>query len=239
MANCYSLCLSPDLKQIYFGWSSDTKKDVDLYMATRDSVDSPFGEPVLIESTVSPETDGYPAISPDGLELFFLRSDVKPMIWVTRRPDQASPFGPPEKWSVCEVGDSTSRIGTPQVLSADQVLFSRLDSEKGKREIWCCRRISGTQFSDPELFANPRGNPTAFFNVDGLRAYYGAEGLMMMWRSNIGAPFSDPDRLVEGAATGPFDGTFWVAPQEDVLFYCSPGPGMPLGSGRKFWVIGF
>jgi WD40 repeat protein len=241
LTDCYSLCLSPDLKQIYFGRSVEPKTGMDLYVASRESVEEPFGTPVVIESTVSPETDAYPAISPDGLELYFVRSDANPMIWVTRRTDPAAAFGKPEKWTICQEGDTTSRVGTPQVISADRVIFSRINPERGTREVWGCQRTSGTQFSNPELYSAPAGNPTVFFNPDGQRAYYGGvkEGFFLLWRPNLTAPLSAPDKLLNGEATGPIDGTIWVAPQEDALFYCSPGPGQSPGSGRKFWVIGF
>ena len=241
LSDCYSLCLSPDLKQIYFGRSLGAETGVDLYVASRDDVDLPFGPPRLIQSTVSPETDAYPAITPDGLELYFIRSDADPMIWVARRADVTSEFGAPEKWSICKTNAETSRVGTPQVLSADLVLFSRVDESKGVREIWSCQRVNGAQFAEPVLYTRPAGNPTIFFNPDGQRAYYGTSdtGFFLMWRPNLGESLGEPEPLLRTDATGPIDGTVWVAPQEDALFYCSAGPGQGFGTARKFWVIGF
>lgn len=238
--NCFSLCLSPDLKQIVFGKVVENT-GVDLFMATRNDVAEPFQDVQRIESTVGPETEAYPAMSPDGLELYFIRSDGNPMIWVARRAAPDAAFGPPEEWSICKVDEQASRVGTPQAVSAIEILFSRVDTVKNTRSIWSCTRQSGNSFSAPKVYATPDGSPTAFFNPEGQRAYYCTveDGLYFMWRESLTAPFGPPTQLLPGTATGPVDGTIWVAPKEDALFYCSPGPGQKPGMTRKLWMIGY
>jgi hypothetical protein len=232
--------MTTDMKLIVYGRLME-KTGMDLHLATRESITEPFKGHAAIEATVSAESELYPAISPDGLEILFVRSDANPMIWMTRRSDLATPFGPPEEWSICKSDDQTSRVGTPQYVSQNEVVFSRIDPAKGGRTLWSCMRQSGTTFSPPMLYASPKGSPTVFFNADGRRAYYGGiqDGFYFLWRDRLDAPFSTPQPLLNGAVTGPFDGTIWVSPKEDVVFYCSPGIGKKFGSAHKLWMIGF
>jgi hypothetical protein len=82
-----------------------------------------------------------------------------------------------------------------------------------------------------------------FVSPNGLRAYYGWEnGFFVAARPNLSGNFGDPAKLLEVKDTGLFDGPVWVAPQEDVVFYCSPGPGKKPAqrdSDRKLWMIRF
>ncbi|UCG58613.1 MAG: PD40 domain-containing protein, partial [Phycisphaerales bacterium] len=74
--------------------------DADIYVATRESTDHPWGEPVNLGRIVnSPSTDGYPNISADGRLLFF--SSFRPEgsgagdILVTARATKTDSWGPP------------------------------------------------------------------------------------------------------------------------------------------------
>ena len=65
LENAYSPCLSADLKTIVFGHLTDGKTWFDLYIATRDKVEEPFGPPRLLLGCQSDELDAYPALSPN------------------------------------------------------------------------------------------------------------------------------------------------------------------------------
>ena len=240
--DCFSLCLTPDMKHIVFG--KVVIRDVatvDLFMASRDSVTEAFPPAQAIESTLGPETECCPALSADGLELYFIRSDANPMIWVTRRSSLKEPFGSAEEWASCKSDEQSSRVGTPQCLSASEIVFSRIDTTTGVRTLWSCDRQSGNLFSPPKLYAAPSGAPTLFFNNDGRRGYYCSveDGLFVAWRPSLTSPLGQPQQLIPGTSMGVIDGTIWVAPKEDVMFYCSPGPGIKAGSPRKLWMSAF
>ena len=71
-----------------------------------------------------------------------------------------------------------------------------------------------------------------------------AEGLFVAARPHVKGTFCEPVRFLEVSVTGPIDGPIWVAPQEDVVFYVSPGPGKKPGlgpgdKGRKLWMLRF
>jgi hypothetical protein len=90
----------------------------------------------------------------------------------------------------------------------------------------------------------PSFKPGWFAAAGGLRAYSGTpEGLFAALRSKPShEPFSEGIKMLDGSATGPIDGSIWVAPQEDVVFYASTAPGTAYtvrDEGRRLWMIRF
>lgn len=93
--------ISADGLTLYF--SSDRpggSGDFDLWLATRESTSKPFGTVRNLGSAVnSPSYDSEPAISADGLMLFFASSREGgfggPDLWVATRPTIEVPFGAP------------------------------------------------------------------------------------------------------------------------------------------------
>jgi hypothetical protein len=241
LVECMSPTLTADLKQIVFTMNRNAATGFDLYLATRASATERFSTPVCIQSTAGPAGELDPTLSPNGLELIFIRLDGPSELWYAQRPDLDSEFTAPTKWEISQVDDKTSRLGTPQFVTPNQVVFSRIDPEKNVRTIWSCQRASSeSAFERPSLYAAPEGWPTLFFNADGQRGYYGGvEGsLLLLWRRSLESTFGPPDILTTAAATGPFNGTLWVSPKEDLVFYYSPGPGKKTGPSR-LWMIGF
>jgi len=82
---------------------------------------------------------------------------------------------------------------------------------------------------NPELFACRKGS---------CRTGWGKR-LFATGRRSKDEPFGPPVMLADAALTGPITGGVWVAPQEDVIFYCSPGPDKKPGSGRELRTIRF
>jgi hypothetical protein len=73
---------------------------LDIWVATRPDLDSPFGSPRNVVELNSTGTDASPSLTADGLTIYF-HSD-RPGgagdmdLWVATRPDTSSPFGTPE-----------------------------------------------------------------------------------------------------------------------------------------------
>ncbi|MEM6299116.1 MAG: OmpA family protein, partial [Bacteroidota bacterium] len=67
--------LSPDGLTLYFSANySDSKGDFDIYMATRESADAEFGEPMALPGSVNgADYDGFPSVSADGRRMYFMR----------------------------------------------------------------------------------------------------------------------------------------------------------------------
>jgi len=243
-----SPCLTPDLKTIVYAAMPDEATDYDLYIATRDDVSKPFGPPRLIKSCQSPESDAYPTLSADGLELIFKRS-LKRSEWAPRffratRQSASSEFGPAAHWGV--PGDDAERrgIALPQWLDRTHFKFIVADTPQTRKVMICERPDPKSPFGQPResaMFYN--GWLPWFLAESGLRLYFGTpEGLCVVSRQNVNQSFGTEVRILDPSATGPVKGPIWVAPQEDVVFYVSTGPGKkpdvgPGDKGCKLWMI--
>ena len=89
--------ISADNLAIYFA-SNMLGNVSDLFMVTRPDVNSPFSTPVALSSLNTVHNEAAPAISPDGLTIYFRRmysGGMQQDIWSATRPDTNSPFGMP------------------------------------------------------------------------------------------------------------------------------------------------
>jgi outer membrane protein OmpA-like peptidoglycan-associated protein len=63
-----------DLTLFFCGELEDTKGGMDIYMATRESVDAEFGEPVSVGDAINTsDHESFPSVSADGMFLYFSR----------------------------------------------------------------------------------------------------------------------------------------------------------------------
>ena len=229
--------LSPDLLTIVFAGLRDLKTGFDLYTAHRDLVTAPFGPAERINACASTECDAYTAVSPDLRELIFVRSDSHPQLMYSRRADVQSPFPTPVVWPIAKKANG-DMDWFPQFIDANTVLFQKAIRDPPARDFWIARRAKGaTEFGEPQLV--PFADSWAPWKVseNGLRAYHGTEkGLFISARANLNAPFGNAEMIADASDTGPIDGPIWVAPQEDVIVYCSPGVGKKILQARQFWM---
>lgn len=238
LENAYSPCLSADLKTILFAHLTDEKTWFDLYVATRDKVEDPFGPPRLLLECQSEELDAYPALSPNLLELIFVRSDENPRLMHATRSNVDAEFGKAESWSAKGLNRLGGRNGWPQFVNADTFCFARQDIEPPSRQLWLARRGTSREFAVSQML--PCQEPFApwVISAGGVRAYYGNEvGVFVAARQTSSHPFGRGVIWADAAQTGPIDGPIWVAPAEDVIVYCSAGPGQKFFSARKLWMF--
>lgn len=231
--DAYSPVLSADLNTIVFAHLADFATGYDLYLATRQNVDEPFGTPRLIEGCQSPECDAYPTLSPDLLELLFVRSDDNPRLMRSVRRSVNDEFGAAEVCAeLCEDG-----ITTPQLIGSDMLFFGCLCEPPQKRSLWMARREGAEDFkiSGPVVTTHPLA--LVFLSSDQLRAYSGGDlGIHITVRQSPRHSFGHNVVWGDSMTTGLIDGPLWIAPQEDVAVYCSAGPGKKWGEARQLWV---
>jgi hypothetical protein len=235
------------LKTIVFAHAADWRTSYDLYIAVRDDVSKPFGPPKLIKSCQSRTLDAYATLSADGLELIFERSDTRPQFYHAMRANVSEEFGTPVLWKIPDYEPGKKqRIDRPQFLDPLHAMFCFIELETNVRKMMVAQRSQPkSPFGPLQVMPFSNAWPPWFVSANSLRAYYGtAEGVFVAARPNTNANFGEPIKLLEAKVTGPIEAPIWVAPQEDVVFYISSGPGQKPGPGpgdrgRKLWMVRF
>jgi len=263
----YSPALSADLRTIVFAHMKDGETLYDLYSATRSDFGAAFETPRRLDVTVTSETDAYPTLTPDGRELFYVSSDAQPVLMRSSRIEEQREQAADDNQSGSLPGGSRSSTGSgigslrfetprpvlfndwspdrrvpgyPQCVDGQRLVFAAVTREPASRSLFISRMDSGSEMlSRPEQLPFADGWPPYFVSVDGRRAWFGAEsGLSLAVRKQTDQPYREPVLIVPASKCGPIEGPIWMAPQEDVVFYVSPGPGKAAGTSRRLWMMG-
>lgn len=236
---CITPTLTDDLKTIVFSGIGDSKKRLELFIANRHDVTQPFESPRLIVSCSSPGDDVDATLSPDGLELIFCRREEKAELYYSKRASRSAKFGRPTVFQNHQKHGAEYRLNTPQFIDQNTLLFSKSDDGRQKRMTFMLTRNSPNEaFGEPSLVEF--GDPWAlcFAGRSQIRAYLGWRGLFLCTRLTTSEGFTPPRGLVDMKVTGQIYGTVWVSPKEDVVFFCSPGPGSD-GANKNLYFMQF
>lgn len=136
--------LSPDGLTMFFSSNRAGGAGLlDIWQATRPSLSEPFGAPVNVATVNSSESDENPAISPDGLTLYFSSERTDGLgnedIWYAVRPTLTSPFGEPQNL----VEANTASGDADPALSADGLTLyfaSNRSGGMGGGDLWLLTR---------------------------------------------------------------------------------------------------
>ncbi|MCI0746487.1 MAG: immunoglobulin domain-containing protein [Verrucomicrobia subdivision 3 bacterium] len=162
---------------------------LDIWLATRATVSTPWGVPVNLGASVNTASnEGDPSISSDGLSLYFFSNRTGSAgpadIWVATRPVLSDPFGTPV--NLGPAVNSAWEEFTP-CISADglTLLFSALDRPGGlgATDIWISTR---TNRSTPWEPARNLGEPvnTVHFQHFQHSPCLSADGLLLFYHDN-------------------------------------------------------
>jgi hypothetical protein len=247
----YTPSLSPDLKTIVFSTRSRTSRSFDLAIADREDVRKPFSKIRPVAGSTSPVDETCPAFSPDLKELVFVRVDPErrpaTKLFYTRRDATDQDFSKSEPIPIASFDQKKVRLDTPQWLDRGRgLLYMVVDLEAGpapSRPYFVSKRPARTEtVGEAKRFPFSVVWPFTFLSANGIRAYHVTnKGIMLSTRESPSAPFAPPlaDPVLSEEKLGPLDGPVWVTPNEDVLFYCSPGVGKKIGEGRFLWMVRF
>jgi hypothetical protein len=234
--------LSDDLTTLVYLSVVRAGANADLYIAQRASINDAFGPPSLIESCASPDKEAYPALSADGLELIYTVLGSPSRLMYTRRSDRQSAFGAPRPLKLEGEELTDLNVDGPQFIGPHKIRFATSDTPFTRRTQWVAERDGNEEvFRITGRMPFSISWPRYFVNAEGHRAYYASEdGIFVTAFDDATAEFVVPERLLSTATTGPivrrFDSTIWVAPQEDVIVFCSPG--LVRGSTtHQIWMI--
>ncbi|HVJ86518.1 MAG TPA: hypothetical protein VM452_12795 [Caulifigura sp.] len=227
--------LTADLKVIVYSGGRNNRYD--LWIAQRDSVDKPFGPPAVITNCSTGQYETFPALSPDGLELLYMRFEPQTRLYYSRRDSTKEEFGPAVPWAITDALPPGRSPGGPQFIDQENVQFGTRGEtvEKNRAIMLTSRDAAGKPFGEPSVFLNLKAATPYFISADRLRAYYGVpKGLHFAALKPDSDSFSPPTKISNARMEGPI----WLPPKEDVLFYSGPDEGNPVSEGnRKLWML--
>lgn len=240
-----SPCLTADLKMIVFANWKDHATEYDLYQATRDKIERPFAAPTRIETTVTPWTEAYAALSADGLELVYISVDdlhpeKMPKLCRSIRSDRKLPFGRTSELSLPAIDAARRRLSNPQFIDHQRLKLCLIESPAVRTVLTAARGKAGAPFETIDVLPLVNHWPLWWLSADGLRAYANTEqGICVSVRGSPDARFGAMTVVVPPQVTGMVDGPIWLPPQEDVVFYCSAGADPKPGDWRNLWMVAF
>jgi hypothetical protein len=247
------MCISRDGLSLYF--SSDRPGgygDYDLWVATRETTDDNWGDPVNLGQPVNTAYDAWdPSISSDGLSLYFGDGFYGPFmpggygdmdLWVATRNTTSDPFGAP-----VNLGPTLNNAGPNEwpCISADGLsLYCSgwfLPGTLGLYDLWVSTRTSTNEdWQAPvnlQTVNSPSGDGAPDISADGLALFFISTRphgftsiddfeLWMATREKTSEPFGEPVKLPPHVNTEPYSALFPnLSSDGSTLYFCSNRPG--------------
>lgn len=131
--NALGPSVTADGLELYF--ASDEGPRRGIWRATRASASEPFAAPGEVVELRARDIWGYPSISPDGLELYYVLTGGDLDIVVARRPDRQSPFSAPELIAELDAASNSD----PQLSGDGRTIFFTSDRD-GDWDVWAATR---------------------------------------------------------------------------------------------------
>jgi hypothetical protein len=215
----------------------------DLLIAERGSLKEPFTNHRPVASTLSPDREAHPALSPDGLQLLFVRLGPPTQLWFARRPSRQAEFSAPVNVRIPTGSHPSEFQDAPQFLDGQTIHFATGDADFTARV-----QLFATRTQSPSAFRMSRSLPLSdpwpryFVTSGGRRAYFpAADGIRLTALDSRRNQYLPSELLLTGDRVGPdltkFDDTLWISPQEDLIFYCGPGPDRLQQQGHRLWMV--
>jgi len=229
--------LTADLRELYFNSSHGGETGSDVWVARRDSVADPFGAPVLVAGLDTISYEGNPAISLDGLSLYFGSDrdsgagDID--IWGTSRATRTEPWSVPENIGALN-SPAKDLPRPPGQHGLVMPLSSQRDVADGYQLYTATRPGAGAPFGAPamipELSDPTRNIADAFLSDDGLTLFYASApigampDLFVSWRKSTSQRFTVTDPLVDLNSAGD-ERDPWLSPDGTRLYFVSDRSG--------------
>lgn len=241
--------LSSDGLSLYF--CTDISGDFDLWMTTRRSMDSPWEPPVPLGAINTDGDEVFPALSADGLSLYFSDAFWIPSprsenlgsadLWVSMRESPSAPWQPSVHLGNVVNGSATDSGLTVSADGMTLIFVSNRLGGFGGFDLWMTSR---EDVSDPQGWQPPvnLGAPInssgadsgPSLSRDGLSLYFssnrpspgrpsGRNNIWVARRNTLAEPFGDPLSL--GPAFQEFEGMFdpHIPVNGQTLFFTSLG----------------
>lgn len=225
--------LTADGLEIFFhSTDSDGLGGRDIWFARRASPDEPFTDPVHPVEVNSDRDDRHPAISGDGLTLYFASTRPGGLggadIWVATRLDRMSPFSAP----VLVSGVNSGFNETAPMISADGATLyfsSNRSGGTGGSDIWMAKGAGAVFFTPEELteLNTERSEGSVAISADELEIFVQSDregsqdfDIWVATRAAREGPFSTPV-LVPELSSSEEDQPHWLSPDGSTIFLSS------------------
>ena len=229
--------LTADLRELYFNSNHGSETESDVWVARRDGAGDPFAAPVLVAGLDTLAYEGNPAISLDGLSLYFGSDreggagDID--IWRTSRAARTAP------WSVAEnqgaLNSPAKDIPRPPGQHGLVMPLSSQRHVPDGYQLYTATRPSvvapfGAPAMIPELSDPTHNIADAFLSDDGLTLFYASSpigampDLFVSWRKSTSKPFTVPAPLVDLNTAGD-ERDPWLSPDGTRLYFVSDRSG--------------
>lgn len=231
--------LTADLLELCFNSNRDASNS-DIWIARRESTQAAFNPPERVDAASSPLFETSPAISLDGLSLFFGSDRPGGLgdldIWRSTRATRSSAWSVPE--DLVPLNSPSKDLPRP-TGQGDLVmpLSSDRDNLGAYQTFLAARPGAGGTFglpaAIPELTFADRTTVDAFLSADGLTLFYtsapttlGAKpDLYVSWRKSTAQPFSVVASL-DDLNTAADERDPWLSPDGTVFFFTSDRSGL-------------
>ncbi|HEY5924728.1 MAG TPA: hypothetical protein VIV11_23775 [Kofleriaceae bacterium] len=225
--------LSPDELSVIF--YSDRLGDRDLFTATRGGLNEPFSMPEIVPVVNTTASDRDPALTPDGLQLFFATDRAGTLdIYTASRLSTSANFAAPQSIAALNTANHDYFLS----LSHDglTIYFSALRSGgTGTHDIWYSTRANlGAAFSDVQLLGGVNSSTyndhCTAMSADGLELYVsqtlaGSDiDIFVATRADTQSAFDTPIRVAELSFPGE-DHPGWLSRDRLRFYYSNQSAG--------------
>jgi hypothetical protein len=230
--------LTSDLLEIYF--TSDRPGGLgqgDIWVAQRATPTGVFDTPSLVSTINSANSETSPAISGDGLTLWFSSDRAGTLggfdIWISTRADRQSAWTTPI--NVPELNTASDEIPRPVGDHGLQMPLANDNANKSYQNYMTSRTSLTSPWSKPQIISEllrPNASTVdGFLTDDGLMLIFNVEpttvrnsDLYRAWRYGPTESFSSPVPLTDINTTF-MERDPWLSPQGDQFFFSSDRDG--------------
>ncbi len=232
--------LTEDLLEIYITSNRDgsLSSNNDTWVAKRSSVNEPFGKPELVPVVNSTSEESSPAVSMDGLTLWFASNRAGGAggmdIWVSTRSDRNSDWSEPA--AVTALNTSGYEIPRPVGNHGLQMPLSRHGSNDNYQLLMATRPSTSadwlpptpiTELADPGMLM-----VDGFLTDDGTMLLFNAEqpdntrsDIERTWRLTGNEPFASPASVGDGLNSTALNRDPWLSADGNHFFFSSDRDG--------------
>ncbi|MHC4432632.1 MAG: hypothetical protein ACYTBS_12405 [Planctomycetota bacterium] len=241
-----SLCFSSNRPGGYGSW--------DIWVTTRETADSPWGEPVNLGPNVNTSSaDGTSSISVDGLTLYFSSKRSggygKDDLWIVTRETIDDEWG--AAMNLGPTINSSSLDWSPSISADGLELFMHSDrpSSYGGDELWVARRETinddwGSPVNLGPTVNSPSLDATPSISADGLLLFFqsnrpgGYGGVVDIWfttRATKDSPWAEAMNVGPSINSSGWEGNPSISADGSTLYFASRGSGGY--GGNDLWQV--